>query len=112
MMATESVGARIAARTQRGEHVLPAPIAGRPRILLSQSVRYLHAAVAMLHRPIVLNAHGPQMSLHRGGNRIGKHRDAILLSLAVAYDHLGVVEIDVLHAQSHCFHEPQPAAVE
>ena len=43
---------------------------------------------------------------------IRKHRDAILEAFAVAHEDLAAIEVHVLHAQPHPFHDPQSRAIE
>jgi hypothetical protein len=42
----------------------------------------------------------------------GQERDSILVSLAFAHRHLQAFKIEILHAKSKAFHQPQAATVQ
>jgi hypothetical protein len=52
-----------------------------------------------------------QMGLKRLDQHPRQHRHPILTALAIAYQYLQILEIQVLHPQAQALHQPQSAAI-
>ena len=60
----------------------------------------------------MLRPHGSEVRREVGLERGGEHRDAVLLSLAVAHEDLVAGEVEILHAKAQRLHDAQAGAVE
>lgn len=103
---------RIDAARAGGKHVLPRPFTRRARIFPLQRMRQPDRAetgrkVALAHASRL----GQLRLQHVGGHR-QQHGAPVLAALACAHGDLAPHEIDVLHAQAHAFHQPQPRTVQ
>ena len=100
-----------ASRCARREHVLPAPLARRVRILARQRVGQIHRAEARRQVALVQRARALQMRAAAAAEpRAASSRGPC--ALAVAHHDLAPREVDVLHPQAHALHQPQAGAVQ
>ncbi len=112
VVAADLAAARVGALAARGEDVLPRPALRGAGILDADGVGKVDVAAAARELGVVPGADGPQVRREVGLERGGKHRDAVLLALAVADEDLVAGEVEVLDAQAQRFHEPEARAVE
>jgi hypothetical protein len=87
------------------------PFAAGARILARERIGQMHLPVTLAQVARVQQPDPLQMAAHRRDQLLRKHRDAVLLALAVAHQHLAVREIHVLDSQPQTLHHPQTRAV-
>lgn len=112
VVAAPDAAPRVDRRLCRGVDKLPTPFPVSLRVLAGQCVRQDDATIAFLHGPLVFSADMEQVLLQWSDKNFRQERDAIFITFALAHGHLQAIKVQVFHAKSQAFHEPQPAAIE
>jgi hypothetical protein len=76
-----------------------------------QCIRQFYIAITLGQIAIVQRLHALQMTLQWLDDRCWQHGDPVFGTLAIAYDDLPVVEVDILHAQFQALAQPQPRSI-
>lgn len=98
VMPTPHAAARIAAWLGGREHVLPAEVVRRVRVLSSECMGQLDARVALRQGAEVRLADTSQLTLQSWLEATREHADSILVALAAADDDRTAAEVEILHA--------------
>ena len=95
-----------------GIDILPTPLLFGVRIFTGQCARQLDPAVPFSHGALVFLLDVDQMLLQCCDDRFRQESDAILVSLPFAHRDLQAFKIEIFHAESQAFHQPQAATVQ
>ena len=105
-------GARVDGPMAGREDVLPSPILVGARVLAGQGVREIHLPVALLQILLMNHLHACQVFFQGQYELLGKRRDAVLVSLAVAHREGLHLQVHVLNPESEALRDAQARAVQ
>ena len=111
VVAGDSSGARVGAERRGGKDVLPAPLARGVGPFPLQGLRQVDVARADGEVLEVFFAQPAEVLLEALFEGSGQGDDAVATALAIVDGDGALAEVEVLDAQAHGLHEPEPAAI-